>query len=211
MVQAQGVPVIDVANLVQSIEAVAQLKQQLQSQTALLQSLTGARGMGTMYNDPSLANYVPPDWRARYAAVRTRGYAGLSPAAQQFRRSTSIFDCAAKSGAALDLCNHELNKNAQDAAYLNQAYDQAQSRFAELVRLRGQIDASADAKATSDLNARLAEETAVVMNEQAKLQLYKSMSDTEDRLIAQQKHELAMKRLEATGSGMHALSIPGQN
>jgi type IV secretion system protein VirB5 len=202
----QGIPVIDAANVLQTIQAVAQLKQQVESQMALYQSLTGARGMGALLANPALANYLPPNWGDVYSQVRSRGYGGLSPAAQAFRGQTSIYSCAAKSGQALALCNHELNKNSQDVAFVAQAYARAQQRVQQLDGLRTQIDASTDAKAIADLNARLAVEAAAIGNEQAKLQLYKAMSDTEDRLIAQQKHELGMQRLELSGTGGRAVA-----
>lgn len=204
-VAAQGYPVIDVANVMQTVQAVAQLKQQLQSQLALYQSLTGVRGMATLLANPALANYLPVDWNAIYAQVRAQGYQGLSPAAQLFRQQTAIFDCQVKSGASLALCNHELNKNAQDAAFVAAAYGRAQQRVEQLDSLRLQIDLASDSKAIADLGARLTSETAAISNELAKLQLYKAMSDTEERLIAQQKHELGMQRLELTGVGTQYL------
>jgi len=63
---AQGIPVIDAANLVQTVQQVVnditkinnQVQQigQLQSQLA---SMNGVRGLGTILDNPLLRNYVP--------------------------------------------------------------------------------------------------------------------------------------------------------
>ena len=63
---AQGIPVIDVANLVQTIQQVAndvtKINNQVQQIAQLrrhLESINGVRNLGTVFNSPLLRNYVP--------------------------------------------------------------------------------------------------------------------------------------------------------
>lgn len=199
-------PVIDVANIAQTMETVAQLKMQLQQQLVLFRSLNGSRGIGDLFNNPALQNYLPPNWQAVYAAVRNTGYAGLSQSARAFRSDTTVFDCNGKSGDALLVCNHDLNKTAQDEAFGSAAYVAAEQRLTEIQGLTQKIDAATDPKAIADLSARLQSEIASIQNEATKLQLFKMLADAEDHLIIQQKHELGMKRAAVTGTASQGMS-----
>ena len=65
---AGGIPVIDVANLANTLENIVQWGKQLQAmkeqyaqQLAQYQSMTGKRGFGTVLNDPNLRQYLPAD------------------------------------------------------------------------------------------------------------------------------------------------------
>ena len=79
-VRAQGIPVIDAANLVQTIQQVTndltkinnQVQQiaQLQSQLA---SMNGMRNLGNVNDNPLLRNYVPAEVFHVVDAVRARG------------------------------------------------------------------------------------------------------------------------------------------
>ena len=208
---AQGMPVIDVANIFQAMQTVTQLRMQLEQQLVLFRSLNGSRGMGDLFENPALQNYLPANWQSLYAAERNSGYTGLNTQGRQFRSQTAVFDCNGKTGDALLVCNHDLNKAAEDEVFGSGAYNAAQQRLAEIQGLTQQINAATDPKAIADLSARLQSESASIENEATKLQLFKMLSDAEDRLIVQQKHELGMKRAAATGTasqGISPLSFP---
>lgn len=203
---AQGMPVIDVANIVQAMQTVTQLRMQLEQELVLFRSLNGSRGMGDLFVNPALQNYLPENWQSLYAAERNGGYAGLNAQGQAFRSQTAVFNCNGKTGDALLVCNHDLNKAAEDEAFGSGAYNAAQQRLAEIQGLTQQINAATDPKAIADLSARLQSESASIENEATKLQLFKMLSDSEDRLIVQQKHELGMKRAAATGTASQGMS-----
>ena len=203
---AQGMPVIDVANIAQAMRTVTQLRMQLEQELVLFRSLNGSRGMGDLFVNPALQNYLPKNWQSLYAAERNGGYAGLSSQGQAFRSQTAVFNCNGKTGDALLVCNHDLNKAAEDEVFGSGAYNAAQQRLAEIQGLTQQINAATDPKAIADLSARLQSESASIENEATKLQLFKMLSDSEDRLIVQQKHELGMKRAAATGTASQGMS-----
>lgn len=199
------IPVTDAANLNQQIQQVAswaqqlqQMKAQIEQQRQMFQSLNGVRGLGNLLNDPALKNALPSDWQAVYAKIAAGGYAGLTGDAKALRDAARLYDCQDKAGTALTLCQRELNKAAQDKAYGQQAYASAQARVDQIQNLMTQIDATTDAKAIAELGARLQAENAMIQNEQTKLQLFKMLADTEERLIAQQKHEIDQQRTHRT-------------
>ena len=64
---AQGIPVIDAANLAQTVQQVindiTKINNQVQQITQLqaqLSSINGMRNLGNVFNSPLLRNYVPP-------------------------------------------------------------------------------------------------------------------------------------------------------
>ena len=57
-----------------------------------------------------------------------------------------------------------------------------------------QIDVTQDQKGISELQARIQIESTAVGNEMTKLQLFRMLADSEDRLIAEQQQELILKR-----------------
>lgn len=193
--QAQ-IPVTDAASLSQQIQQVAAWAQQIQSmkdqldqQKFLYQSMNGARGIGQLLNNPALQNTLPDNWKAVYASIQTGGYSGLTGSAKAIRDANAIFGCDGKTGMALTICNRDRNKAAQDKAFSLDAYDAAQRRLTNIQALMGQIDNATDTKTIQDLQVRMQAENAMIQNEQTKLMMFKMMADAESKLIDQQKRE----------------------
>ena len=77
--RAQGIPVIDVANLIQTIQQVlddiTSIENQVQQITQLqhqLNSINGFRNLGNVFNNPMLKNYVPAEAYTYLNAIDTR-------------------------------------------------------------------------------------------------------------------------------------------
>ena len=86
--RAQGIPVIDVANLVQTIQQVldgiTQINNQVQQINQLqsqINSINGIRNLGNVFNNPLLKNYVPAEAYTYVNAINTSGYSGLNATA----------------------------------------------------------------------------------------------------------------------------------
>jgi type IV secretion system protein VirB5 len=210
---AQGIPVIDAANLVNSLQQVMawgqqfeQMKNQIANQQQMYNSMNGSRGMGSLMNDPSLRNALPGDWQKVYTSIQSGGYSGLTGSAKTIRDATKIYDCKDKTGDLLTLCNQEMNKGAQDEAYAQQAYASAQARVNQIQGLTSQIDATSDPKAIADLNARIQAEQASIQNEQTKLQMFKMLSEAEDRKIVMRKREIDLKGAARTKTVAESLT-----
>jgi type IV secretion system protein VirB5 len=207
---AQGIPVIDASNLAQSIQQVtawAQQLKQMENQLNQLQSqysaITSNRGFGSLLNNPTLQNYLPSDWQNVYSSVRSGGYSGLTGAAQSLRNASAIYNCQDQTGAGwgsndTSTCNRALNKNFQDKAYAQQAYQSSMDRMTQIQGLISQIQNTQDPKGIAELQARIAGEQAALNDEQTKLGLFKQLSEAEDKLIQQQQHETDMQRVSAT-------------
>ena len=195
---AQGIPVFDAQNVVQAIAMVVQLEQQVQQEIQLFQSMNGTRGFGQLLDSPVLANSLPSNWMAVYASVQSGGYAGLTGNAQALRSASELYNCEDQSGADQQVCQRALNKPFQDKAFGMQAYQSELQELSQIQSLMQQIDATQDPKGVAELQARIQSESTAVGNEMTKLQLFRMLADTEDKLIAEQQSELALSRAANT-------------
>lgn len=207
---AQGIPVIDAANLAQSVQQVISWSQQLtQMQNQLTQmqqqyaAISGNRGFGSVLNNPTLQNYLPTNWQQVYSQVQSGGYAGLTGAAQTLRNQSAIYNCQDQSGAGwtsadTNACNRSLNKSFQDKAYVQQSYQSSMDRMTQIQGLINQVSLTQDPKGVAEIQARIAGEQAALNDEQTKLNLYKQSEEIEDKLIQQQMHETDMQRTSLT-------------
>ena len=193
-VHAQGIPVFDAQNVAQALSTVAQLEQQVQQEIQLYQSMNGSRGFGALLSNPVLANSLPSNWTSVYTAIQNGGYAGLTGGAQALRSAGEIYNCEDQSGIDQQVCQRALNKPFQDKAFGMQAYQTELQELNQIQSLMQQIDVTQDPKGVAELQARIQSESTAVGNEMTKLQLFRMLSDTEDRLIAEQQGELVMSR-----------------
>ena len=89
-----------------------------------------------------------------------------------------------------------------DKAIGLRAFDGARARLAQIEQLMTQIDRTRDPKGIQELQARLAVEQAAIQNEATKLQLVAMLMRAEERLVEQQRSELAQRILSASNRGM---------
>lgn len=193
------IPVTDVASLTQQMQQVLswtqqlqQMKAQIEQQKAAYESMSGSRGLGSLFNDPALKNSLPQDWQKVYTAVQKGGYQGLTSAAKAIRDMNKVAECTDRIASQKALCQRQANKPAQDKAFAQDAYNGAQSRLDNIQGLMGQINATSDPKSIAELQARMQAEQAMIQNEQTKLQMFRMLADSERDLIEQQKRETSM-------------------
>ena len=159
---AQGIPVIDVANLVQAIQQVSawgeqysqmtqQLQQQLQQlQTAQseLQGMTGTRGLGTF------ANGIP--------------VTGLVPSNVQ-----SLLQGAQTPDALVS----------QVQSLVSGGMTNTQDRGAEIQTLMQEVNATTDPAGKAEMQARIAAENASVANDANRIALLKIQAQQQQQAI----------------------------
>ncbi|WP_153141895.1 P-type DNA transfer protein VirB5 [Paraburkholderia agricolaris] len=191
---AQGIPVFDAQNVAQAIAQVIQLEQQVQQEVQIYQSTVGTRGFGALLGNPVVANSLPSNWQSVYTAVQNGGYAGLTGSAQALRSASEIYNCADQSGIDQQVCQRALNKPFQDKAFGLQAYQTELQELNQIQSLMQQIDVTQDPKGVAELQARIQSESATVGNEMTKLQLFRMLAETEDKLVAEQQSELVLSR-----------------
>ena len=209
-----GMPVIDVANLAQAIQQVLSWGQQLEGMTqqyselvqsyqqlqSTYNSLTGPRGMqnllpvslanrnylpvnysqmsgvinGTSTAYPALSSQVQTSIQSN-AILNTQGVNGLSPQAQQFVRQSR------QAAATLSMLSQQTQVNAS-------------SNFSNVQTLISALGATADTKASADLNGRIQSEQVMTQTNQIKTDaLYQSVQ-AQQLQNAQLAREAAVKQ-----------------
>ncbi|MCL4626066.1 P-type DNA transfer protein VirB5 [Burkholderia multivorans] len=192
--RAQGIPVFDASAVAQMLLTVSNLQQQVQQLMTTYNSLTGVRGFGSLLSNPVVAQSLPTNWQSIYTAIQQGGYSGLTGAAQALRSASEIYDCQNQSGVDQQICQRTLNKPFQDKALAQQAYQTELNELNQVQSLVQQIDQTQDPKGIAELQGRIAGEQAAIQQETTKLQLFRMMAETEDRLVTEQQHELDLQR-----------------
>lgn len=203
---AQGIPVIDVANLVQTVQQVVnditkinnQVQQitQLQSQLA---SMNGVRGLGTILDNPLLRNYVPAQAYTLVNAVDSSGYSGLSSTAKGLRDAGMVYNCGDLVGAARTSCQAALAQPYQQKGMMQDAMNAAANRLAQISSLMGRINATSDQKAVLEIQARIGAENALLAHEMTQIQMLQGMADAEERIARSRDRERQYQMLGRTG------------
>lgn len=205
--QAQGIPVIDAANLAQTIQqvvhAISQIDNQVRQITQLQQQidgLSGTRSLGRILNSPLLRNYVPSEAFTVLNAVDAAGYGSLSATAKALRDVAMVYNCADRpAGAARARCQADLAQPYQHKGMLQDAMAAAAGRLAQIDGLMERIDATTDQKAILEIQARIGAERALLMHETSQIQMLQAMADAEERIARARDRERQQEMLRRTG------------
>ena len=108
---AQGIPVIDIANLIQTITQVlndvTKITNQIEQIEALqsqLASINGVRNLGNVFDSSALKNYVPANAYNLVNAVDSSGYSGLTTTSKTLRDAQMLYNCLDRAGSARTEC-----------------------------------------------------------------------------------------------------------
>jgi len=204
--RAQGIPVIDIANLIQTIQQVMnditkienQVEQirQLESQVT---SMNGVRNLGTVFNSAGLSNYVPANAFALVNAVDSSGYGGLTATGKSLRDAGMVYNCLDLAGPARTSCQASLAQPYQQKGLLQDAMRAASGRLAQINSLMGQINATSDQKAVLEIQARIGAENALLAHEMSQVQMLVGMADSEERIARSRDRERQYEALGRTG------------
>ena len=204
--RAQGIPVIDVANLAQTIAQVmndvTEISNQVQQITQLqnqLNSINGMRNLGNILNNPMLRNYVPAEAYTYLNAVNTSGYSGLNATAKTLRDAGMVYNCLDLAGAARTSCQAALAQPYQQKGLLQDAMKSAAGRLTQINSLMDQINATTDQKAVQEIQARIGAENALVAHEVSQVQMLQGMADSEERIARSRERERQYQMLGRTG------------
>ena len=205
-VRAQGIPVIDVANLVQTIlqvlNDVTKISNQVQQITELqnqLNSINGLRNLGQVFNNPMLKNYVPAEAYTYLNAVNTSGYSGLNATAKTLRDAGMVYNCMDLAGAARTDCQAALAQPYQQKGLLQDAMKSASGRLSQINSLMDQINGTSDQKAIQEVQARIGAENALLAHEVSQVQMLQGMADSEERIARSRERERQYQMLGRTG------------
>jgi type IV secretion system protein VirB5 len=195
-----GIPVIDAANLVQSIlnivqwgtqqvQMVTQIQNQvttIQNQITHIKDITGTRNLGQVFNNPLLQQIVPANTQTTMTAINSQGFNGMTQPAQALRTATMIYNCMdVTAGPLRTRCQAVLSNASQRQATQTAALQIAQQRVQEIQSMQQQINTTQDPKAISEVQAALAAETAQVQNDLIRVTLANQMADAQDQAATQ--------------------------
>ncbi|WP_248345817.1 P-type DNA transfer protein VirB5 [Anaeromyxobacter paludicola] len=199
---AAGMPVFDASTFGQMTLSVQTLGDQLNQLQAAYAAVSGTRNLGEILYDPALREALPSDWAHVYDGAMAGGYAGISGSLRSIQAAERLPDSttAAQAGIAA----RSRSAAATDKAVGLRAYDGARARLSQIEQLMRRINTTKDPKGIQELHARLAVEQAAVQNEATKLQLVAMLQRAEEKLVEQQKSDLAQRILGASNRGMPA-------
>ena len=203
---AQGIPVIDVANLIQTIQQVindiTKIDNQVQQITQLqnqLASINGTRNLGNVFDNPALRNYVPASAYTYLNAVDASGYAGLGATGKTLRDAGMVYNCMDLAGPAKTSCQATLARPYQQKGLLQDAMQSASGRIAQINALMNQINATSDQKGVLEIQARIGAENALLAHEMSQIEMLRGMADTEERIARSRDRERQYQMLGRTG------------
>jgi len=204
--RAQGIPVIDIANLIQTIQQVindiTKIENQVQQITQLqnqLASINGMRNLGNVFNSLGLHNYVPAEVFTAINAVDNSGYGALTTTGKALRDAVMVYNCLDLAGPARTRCQAALAQPYQQKGLLQDAMAAAAGRLTQIQSLMGQINATSDQKAILELQARLSAENAMLAHETSQIQMLRGMADSEERIARSRDRERQYEMLQRTG------------
>ncbi|MGQ3050913.1 MAG: type IV secretion system protein [Roseateles sp.] len=205
-VRASGIPVIDVANLVQTVQQVmndiTEINNQIQQITQLraqLDSINGVRNLGKVFHNPALTNYVPAEVYTFLNGVNMTGYSGLNVTAKALRDAHMVYNCLDRSGAERIVCQAALAQPYQHKGLLQDAMKSASGRLSQIQALMGQINATNDQKSVQEIQARIGAENALLAHEVSQVQMLQGMADSEERIARARDRERQYQMLVRTG------------
>ena len=204
--RAQGIPVIDSANLVQTVQQVmndiTEIGNQVQQITQFqnhLNSINGMRHLGSVHNSHMLRNYVPAEAYTYVNAINTAGYSGLNATAKSLRDAGMVYNCMELAGAARIRCQAPLAQPYQTKGLLQDAMKSAAGRLTQINALMNQIDATTDQKAVQEIQARIGAENALLAHEVSQVQMLQGMADSEERIARSRERERQYQMLGRAG------------
>ncbi|RZJ85111.1 MAG: type VI secretion protein [Massilia sp.] len=204
--RATGIPVIDIANLMQTVQQVmndiTEINNQVQQITQLqnqLNSINGVRNLGNVFNNPALANYVPSQVYTYLNDVDASGYSGLTATARSLRDAGMVYNCTDLTGAARVACQSNLAQPYQQKGLLQDAMKTASGRLSQIRSLMTQINATGDQKSIQEIQARIGAENAMLAHEMSQVQMLQGMADSEERIARSRDRERQYQMLNRTG------------
>jgi type IV secretion system protein VirB5 len=205
-VRAQGIPVMDIANLIQSVlqvlNDITEIENQVQQIVQLeaqVKSLNGVRNLGDVFDNPMLRNYVPAEAYTYLNAVNASGYSGLNGTAKSLRDAGMVYNCMDLAGDARTGCQAMLAQPYQHKGLLQDAMKSAAGRLSQIQSLMGQINATSDQKAVQEIQARIGAENALLAHEMSQLQMLQGMADSEERIARSRERERQYEMLVRAG------------
>ncbi len=195
--------VVDVGAIAQLVQQLQTLQQQLDTardqldeQRTHYNAITGSRGMQLLLRGVN-RNYLPQDWAALVAAAQGAygAYSALATEIDAATRANAVLS-AAQLAALSPAVRADIEATRRTTAMMQglarQALQATSTRFASIEQLIDAIANANDQKAVLDLQARIGAETAMLANEQSKLEVLRQAAHAESEAQRQRLLERAI-------------------
>jgi type IV secretion system protein VirB5 len=192
-----GIPVIDVAAIVQAIQAVSNSITQIQNQVQQIigleqqvQSISRARSLGDIENSPALQNYVPRNANTLVRSLESGGYGTLGGASKTLRDAQMTYNCMDVDDAGKRTnCQSTLAKPYQQKAFMEDALSKAKDRVAQINSLMRRAGATTDQKEIQEVTARIGAENALLQHEVSQIELMRGLAEADQRVADSRARE----------------------
>lgn len=198
-----GVPVFDGIALTQAIQQFLQLKmqydqlvrqydQQITSYNQQLRqfnSMTGNRNYASANSTQAQRDFVSPDLQVTMTAVRSRGADALPAGARTLYNQLQFAERCGRIGSERmrALCVRRGSLIALNSFASTQGAQRASERSNSISGFINTIGSTSDAKGIAEVQARIAQESAALDNERARLELLKQSSEAEREILAEEQ------------------------
>lgn len=194
--KAAGIPVFDAKseinfaiNLKQLVDQFNLLNQQYNTTKNLYDSMRGERGFADILRNPIMQQHMPADLKNIYDTLNRAEYAGISGTISEIIASEK-YDGSVSDGLS-HMEERERQFYATNKAVQLTGYDGAQQSLVQISQLIDQIKNTPDAKSIGELQARIQGQATILQAEQMKLSLLQQLQESEEKLINQQKRDMA--------------------
>ena len=192
-----GIPVIDTAAIAQAIQAVSnsitQIQNQIQQIIGLeqqIQSISRARALGDVLNNPALHNYVPREANTMVRSLESGGYSTLSGASKVLRDAQMTYNCLDVDDAGKRAhCQSTLAKPYQQKAFMEEALAKARDRASQINNLMRRAGETTDQKEIQEVTARIGAENALLQHEVSQIELMRGLAEADQRVAESRARE----------------------
>ena len=192
-----GIPVIDVASLAQAIQGVMNSMTQVQNQyqqiiglDRQIESMSNARSLGDVLNNPALQNYVPREASTLVRSLESGGYGTLGGASKTLRDAQMTYNCMDVDDAGKRTnCQSTLAKPYQQKAFMEDALSKAKDRVAQINSLMRRAGATTDQKEIQEVTARIGAENALLQHEVSQIELMRGLAEADQRVADSRARE----------------------
>ncbi|WYX27681.1 type IV secretion system protein [Achromobacter denitrificans] len=176
------------ASIAKYVEQLAALKAQLDTARAQLQSFTGTRNLGDIWNDPEIRKALPKDAQEILKSAEET-YGSMSRSVKRIKSEEQLSGVYISDREKLEDREWDF-LTAAKAALENIDYATA-ARKRQLEKLQAEINKTTDPKSISELQARMLVEQANVAADQMHVDSLQRQLEREAALIEKQKAKLA--------------------
>ena len=201
-----GIPVIDVAAIVQAmlevLNGLTQVQNQYQQIVGLgrqVESISNARSLGDVLNNPLLQNYVPREAGSLVRGLETGGYRSMSGASRVLRDAQMTYNCLdILDASARANCQSSLAKPYQQKAFMEDALSAAKDRVSQINNLMRRAGATVDQKEIQEVTARISAENALLQHEVSQIELMRGLAEADQRVAESRAREGQLEQASRT-------------